>query len=142
MPAPVTGGAFGPAHVNVADQRKDPDSLLNFVATLARRYRESPEVGMGATEVLDHGVASVLAHRCTWARPGDAAASTLLVHNLSPEATEITVTLAGVEEGTETRELFTDARLTVGRGGRLTVPVDGYGHLWWRLHQPGDLRLP
>ena len=24
----------------------------------------------------------------------------------------------------------------------LTIPVDGYGHLWFRLHKPGDLRLP
>ncbi|MBO1030580.1 alpha-amylase family protein [Tessaracoccus sp. SD287] len=142
LPAPVTEGAFGPAHVNVAAQRKDPDSLLNFVSLLARRYRESPEVGMGASQVLAHDVASVLAHRCTWTRPGDAGASTVLVHNLSPEACEITVTLDGVEEGTEARELLTDARLQVGRGGRLTVPVDGYGHLWWRLHHPGDLRLP
>ena len=42
---PVVEGAFGPEHVNVADQRGDPDSLLEFVSLLIRRYRESPELG-------------------------------------------------------------------------------------------------
>lgn len=141
LAAPVTGGAFGPSHVNAAEQRKDPDSLLNFIAALARRYRQSPEVGMGSTEVLHHDVASVLAHRCTWSHD-HSAASTLLVHNLAPEACEITLTLPDLEEGAETEELFTGARLRVGPGGRLVVPVDGYGHLWFRLPQEGDLRLP
>ena len=138
----VTDGAFGPAHVNVADQRKDPDSLLSFVSALSRRYRQSPELGMGAFEVLDHDVPAVLAHRCTWDQPGDPGASTLLVHNLGSDATEITVTLDDIEEGSTVHELFTDEHLTVGAGGELTIPVDGYGHLWFRLHKPGDVRLP
>ena len=46
---PVVVGPFGPEHVNVADQRTTPDSLLNFVALLIRRYRESPELGWAHT---------------------------------------------------------------------------------------------
>lgn len=141
LPAPVTEGAFGPQHVNVSEQRKDPDSLLSFVSTLARRYRESPEVGMGTFEVLRHDAPSVLVHRCTWAQPGDPGTSTLLVHNLGPEATEVTVELTDLDDGTVANELFSTQHLDV-EGGRVTIPVDGYGHQWWRLHLPGDKRLP
>ncbi|MFP5416079.1 MAG: alpha-amylase family protein [Actinomycetes bacterium] len=137
LPAPVTAGPFAPTHVNVAHQRKDPDSLLAFVSALARRYRESPEVGMGSFEVLTHDAPSVLAHLCAWGE-----GSTLLVHNLGPQATEITVSLPDFDEGALAYELFSDAHLTVGPRGRLTVPVEGYGHLWWRLHHDGDSRLP
>ena len=46
LTAPLTTGPYGPAHVNVQDQRSDPDSLLAFISLLARRYRECPEVRM------------------------------------------------------------------------------------------------
>jgi glycosidase len=44
-PRPVVEGAFGPEHVNVAEQRTDPSSLLEFIALLIRRYRESRSLG-------------------------------------------------------------------------------------------------
>ena len=47
LPRPVTEGAYGPEHVNVASQRSDPDSLWTFIAQLIRRYRQSPELGWG-----------------------------------------------------------------------------------------------
>ena len=50
---PLTTGAFGPEHVNVAAQRHDPESLLAFVHLLVRRYRESPELGWADFAVLD-----------------------------------------------------------------------------------------
>ena len=48
--APVVDGAFGPEFVNVGDQRRDPDSLLNFMTLLIRRYRQSPELGWSEFE--------------------------------------------------------------------------------------------
>ena len=64
LSGPVTEGGFGPEHVNVADQRRDPDSLLTFVQLLVRRYRECPELGWTPrAEILDQPHAAVLAHR-------------------------------------------------------------------------------
>src|SRR6478735_5438822 len=40
---PLTTGRFGPDRVNVADQRRDPHSLLNWLERLIRRRRECPE---------------------------------------------------------------------------------------------------
>ncbi|MBM7501465.1 trehalose synthase [Brachybacterium muris] len=139
--APLTGGGYGPEHVNAEDQRSDPDSLLSFVSLLARRYRECPEVGMGDAEVLDHEAPSVLAHRCTWSPFGGGNASSVLVHNLSPEATSITVTLEDVEEGTEVLDLFSSDRYEVTKGGKLALEVGAYGHHWLRILLPGDRRL-
>ncbi|SDB79849.1 trehalose synthase [Raineyella antarctica] len=139
--APIVEGPYGPAHINAASQRKDPESLLSFITLLAGRYRECPELGMGRYEVLDHDAPSVLVHRCTWEQLDGDVASTVLVHNLGPEATEITVTLEGVDGGTDIVDLFSDLELSTESRGRLTVPVEGYGHHWLRIHGPNDRRL-
>ncbi len=49
LTAPVVTGGFSPAHVNVADQRNDPESLLNFIRMLTTRYRSCPELGWAAS---------------------------------------------------------------------------------------------
>src|SRR5215217_7578603 len=43
LSAPMVEGGFGPLHVNVEGQRRDPESLLHFVTMLVQRYRECPE---------------------------------------------------------------------------------------------------
>ena len=68
---PLTEGAFGPEHVNVAAQRSDPDSLHAFVALLIKRYRESPELGWADFAVLDQPHRHVLAHAVHLGRPPD-----------------------------------------------------------------------
>ena len=62
LPAPVVEGGFGPEHVNVAAQRRDPDSLLSFITLLVRRYRECPELGWGVFAVLDQPHRAGAAH--------------------------------------------------------------------------------
>lgn len=140
VPSLPPEGAYGPAHVNAEQQRGDDDSLLSFIGTLARRYRECPEVGMGDFEVLGHQTPSVLAHRCTWNQFGGGSASSVLVHNLSPEPTEVTLDLADVPDVVAT-DLLTHERCRVDTKGSLTVTMDGYGHRWLRLLLPGDRRL-
>src|SRR5690606_2089412 len=89
LPTPVVQGGFGPEHVNVEAQRRDPDSLLRFVTLLAQRYREAPELGWGRFEVLDQPHAAVLAHRVT--HDDDA---TVALHNLGAEACVVPLQLA------------------------------------------------
>ena len=50
---PMVEGEWGPQRVNVAAQRRDPGSLLNWFERLIRRRRECPELGFGALTVLD-----------------------------------------------------------------------------------------
>ena len=95
LAAPIVTGGYGPEHVNVEAQRRDPDSLLAFVTLLARRYRECPELGWGTFEVLEQPDPAVLAHRSTWDD-----ASTVALHNLSAEATHVSLRLDGCDEET------------------------------------------
>lgn len=60
----IRRGPYGYKHVNVTDQRRDPDSLLTFLERAIRMLRECPEVGEGGCDVLDVPLpTSVLAHR-------------------------------------------------------------------------------
>ena len=85
-------GAFGPLAVNAADQRRDPDSLLNWMERVIRRRRETPEIGWGDVSVLRTRDERVLAHRCDW--EGTAFVG---VHNFSGDPLEVRVDLGKVD---------------------------------------------
>ena len=51
----ISDGPYGYEHVNVADQRRDPDSLLNWTERIIRMRKEVPEIGWGDFEVLAGG---------------------------------------------------------------------------------------
>lgn len=70
---------YGPARVNVADQRRRDGSLLSWVKRLVSARRDCPELGWGAWSVFDAGSEALVAHEATW--EGSRVA---VVHNLSP----------------------------------------------------------
>ncbi|MCB2223757.1 MAG: maltose alpha-D-glucosyltransferase [Actinobacteria bacterium] len=57
----VTDPAYAPDAVNVASQRDDPASLLQWVRGMLMERRRRPEMGVGAFEVLRHGNDAVFA---------------------------------------------------------------------------------
>jgi trehalose synthase len=159
LAGPVVEDGYAPEHVNVADQRRDPDSLLTFLQTLIRRYRECPELGWAtSTEILDQPHPAVLAHRATWQD-----ASMVALHNLGPDAVTVPLRLAdlkrdpgdpGPADGTaSTRshaaddrsvrlvDLLEDGAYPVGEDGRVDVELPGYGYRWLRVVRPGSRRL-
>jgi trehalose synthase len=133
---PVPSGPYGPAHVNVAQSRQDPQSLYSFVQLLIRRYRESPELGWSGFELLDQPVPSVFAHLATWDD-----ARMVALHNLSEEACEVPLALAGCGEGHELVDLLQVGSTPLDGRGRATVQLDGYGYRWLRLVGPGSRRI-
>jgi trehalose synthase len=134
--SPVVEGGFGPQHVNVADQRRDPDSLWHFVATLARRYRECPELGWGRFAVLDQPHPQVLAHSCTWDE-----ACTVAVHNLGPDGVTVPLTVPDAEAGWALQDLLGTGTCELDERGRAEVTLEGYGYRWLRVRRPDDRRL-
>ena len=134
--APVVAGGFSPQHVNVAAQRNDPDSLLNFIGHLARRYRECPELGWAPAVVLEQPFPAVLAHRCTWDD-----ASLVALHNLGAEPCVVPLTLDGIGPDTELVDLLEEGRVRCGEDGTVQIPLGGYGYRWLRVVQPGSRRL-
>ena len=133
---PLTDGPFGPEHVNVADQRSDPDSLLNFIALLIRRYRQSPELGWAQFQVLDQPRPEVLAHECRWDDR-----RMVVVHNLGPTSCTVPLELADCTEGMRLVDLLQDAVTDVDASGKLDLTLDGYGYRWLRLLAPESRRL-
>jgi hypothetical protein len=137
MRRPLTGGAFGPRHVNVAAQRDDPGSLLTFISLLVKRYRESPELGWADFTVLDQPHRQVLAHECAWDDR-----RLVAMHNLGPEPCTVPLTLDGCDSGQHLLDLLQDGgRIELDDRGGCTVVLEGYGYRWLRLASPGGRRL-
>ena len=123
---PMPAGLSSPDHVNVADQRRDHDSLWWFIRGLVRRYRQLPQSGWATVEVLDHPVRSVLAHvsRCDdWAM--------LAVHNFGPDGAVIPLRVADAPTGAHLVDLLGERRETpIGRSGDVELQIDPYGYRW------------
>jgi trehalose synthase len=140
---PVPGG-YGPEHVNVVDQKREPDSLWHFLRTLIQTYRECPELGWGEFRVLPQQCTEVMAHCCSWQ-----GGSVVAVHNLS--AQPVTTTFRLPEDGVfgegvpgdgvfgdgdlVLEDLFARSSVEVGPDGSVEMVLDGYGHKWLRLHR-------
>jgi len=52
---------YRPSEVNVADQRAEPGSFLNWLRTMLDTRRSRPEMGLGSFEVLDAADPAILA---------------------------------------------------------------------------------
>ena len=131
----VVSGGYGPEHVNVESQRRDPASLHAFVRTLIQHYRNAPELGWGAFTVLTPStpVPSVLAHSLTWD-----GRTLVLLHNLSATPVDVPLTLGRTVGGCTLTRLLGGEPLTLSAGGAVSVPLEGYGFEWLRLITPGD----
>jgi glycosidase len=139
LPRPLPTGAFGSLGVNVADQRRDPNSILNWFERLIRRRRETPEFGWGSMTLLETaGDTAIMAHRCDWE-----GGSVVAIHNLSAEPRHATVNLADVEDVDRVIDLLdgsTPARPLADPA--LECKLDGYGFSWLRLQRKGFRTVP
>lgn len=133
---PLATGSYAPQHVNVADQRRDPDSLLSFMQLLIRRYRDSPELGWATFRVLEQPHHNVLAHVCSWDD-----GSLVAVHNLAPEACEVPIQLEGCDDRHRLEDLLREETTRLDDKGRVTVVMEGYGYRWMRVVADGSRRL-
>jgi maltose alpha-D-glucosyltransferase/alpha-amylase len=135
FPGPVTGGRYGPEHVNVRDQEADPDSLLAWVRGLVKAYRACPELAWGDTAVLDPGPG---------ARPVLALASradghtVLTLHHLGDGDDDdggapVALTLPELA-GRELHDVLDPAAapLAVGDDGALALTLPARGRRWLR----------
>jgi maltose alpha-D-glucosyltransferase/alpha-amylase len=126
----VDAPGWAPERVNVAAQRREDDSLMNWMERLIRRRRECPELGWGAWTLLDAGRPEVLAHRADWDD-----GTVVCLHSFADGPLE-----ARLELGEEAVDLF-GAGSVRPDDGVLTVALEPYGHRWFRLRRAGQ-RLP
>jgi trehalose synthase len=128
----VVEGGYGPPHVNVEDQRRDPDSLLHFIQNLVRHYRNAPEFGWGAFEVIEQPNTAVFAHSLSWD-----GGRVVVLHNFGAHPADVSLAL-GAPEGSRLTDLFSGDSLVLDDRGRSDVALDGYGFRWLRIVQLAD----
>ncbi|MBB4659518.1 alpha-amylase family protein [Parvularcula dongshanensis] len=123
----VDEGPFAYRAVNVANQRRDPTSFLNWTERTIRMRKELPEIGWGAFDVLKTPP-HILALRYDWQ-----GRVSVFVHNLSAEA--VTVRLDGdavSEAGAPLVCLQTDDR-SERKDGVHDLTLEAYGYRWYRV---------
>ena len=129
---PVVEGGYAPAHVNVEDQRRDPESLLRFIQNLVRHYRNAPEFGWGAFEVIDQPNTAVFVHSLSWD-----GGRVVVLHNFGSEPADVALTL-GAEDDDVLNDLLSGDSVALDARGRVSIALDGYGFRWLRVVRGGD----
>jgi maltose alpha-D-glucosyltransferase/alpha-amylase len=122
----INSGPYGFEHVNAAEQRRDPDSLLNWMERMIRMRAEVPEIGWGDFKVLKTGDDAVLALRYDWRNN-----SVLFLHNFADEPREIRLA-TGIKEGDDLINLLGSDHSTAHRG-KHRVCLEAYGYRWYRV---------
>jgi trehalose synthase len=109
----------------VDHQRRDPDSLLNWMERLIRRRRELPELGWGQVTLLETTAPTLFAHRSEWDD-----GCVVAVHNLGEGHAEAEIELG--EDVVAVEDLLEERDHELLDGGRLRVRLGRYGYLWLR----------
>jgi maltose alpha-D-glucosyltransferase/alpha-amylase len=124
----IDEGPYGYQHVNVAKQRRDPNSLLNWTERIIRMRKEVPEVGWGDFKVISARDPAVFIIRYDWRNN-----SVLFVHNLDDKPREVSfaVGLDG-EEGKLLVNLLSEDHSRAGKNGKHTLVLEAYGYRWYR----------
>jgi maltose alpha-D-glucosyltransferase / alpha-amylase len=125
----ISGGPYGYEQVNVAQQRRDPNSQLNWIERVIRMRKEVPEIGWGSFAVLPSGTPEVLVLRYDWRNN-----AVLVIHNLAPMPLEIRLDLKSdtAQEG-NLINLLAENHSYADNRGRHHIVLEPYGYRWYRI---------
>ncbi|MBU2288885.1 MAG: alpha-amylase family protein [Gammaproteobacteria bacterium] len=124
----IDSGPYGFEHVNVAAQRRDPDSLLNWMERVIRMRKELPEVGLGDFTVVKQACAQVLVMRYDWRNN-----AVVFVHNLSADPIELELKTRDLGAECDTLvNVLSEAHSHADRRGRHCFLLEPYGYRWFR----------
>ncbi|WP_105383411.1 alpha-amylase family protein [Neorhizobium alkalisoli] len=124
----INDGPFGYSYVNVADQKREAESMLNWTERLIRMRKETPEIGWGECTVVDTGDDGVLALRFDWRNN-----SVLTVHNLLSRPAEVNFDAGVGEEGHLLIDIADGGNSRAGKNGRHRLLLEAYDYRWFRL---------
>jgi maltose alpha-D-glucosyltransferase/alpha-amylase len=126
----ISKGAYGFKAVNAAQQRRDPNSLLNWMERMIRMRKEIPEIGWGDFTVLDTGMPEVLALRYEWRSN-----AVVVVHNLAGASRKVSLQVAN-------HDLLVNVLSedhSRGKHGGHRIALEPYGYRWYRVGGLDDL---
>jgi maltose alpha-D-glucosyltransferase/alpha-amylase len=123
---------YGYKRVNVAEQRRDPQSILNWTERMIRARKECPEISWGHFDVLRTSAPQVLALRYDWRET-----SLVTLHNFS--ATKQTVRVkVDCPRGELLVEVFDGHHIRTHNDGAHRISMDGYSWRWFRVGGPDN----
>jgi maltose alpha-D-glucosyltransferase / alpha-amylase len=125
---------YGYEQVNVAAQRRDPQSMLNWTERIIRMRKECPEIPWGDFQILATSVKGVLALRYDWR-----STSLLTLHNFTDRDVNVALDI-GVPRGDLLVDVFADQH-SDGRDGRHQIALPPYGWRWFRVGSPDTTLL-
>ena len=119
-------GTYGFGRVNVASQRHDPDSLLNWMERMIRLRKECHEIGWGTPTRLSTGEGCVFAHRFDWE-----GRALLFAHNLALEQKSIELE-DGTSDVAQLADLLTGERVEPSDGA-VKLELGSSGYRWFQI---------
>lgn len=122
----IAGGPFGYPTVNVEAQRRDPDSLLNWMVSIIRIRKECPEIGCGDWTLLPAGSSAVLA-MCYELRGRRVVA----LHNFGSSTQHAEIRLTG-EDSRVLANLWKPEE-SRARSGVHRIDLEPFGYRWYRV---------
>jgi maltose alpha-D-glucosyltransferase/alpha-amylase len=125
----IDHGPYGFEHVNAAEQRRDPNSMLNWVERIIRMRKEVPEIGWGNFTVIPTRNPALLVMRYDWRNN-----SVLFVHNLDSKPRELSFA-AGSGDASDNLlvNLLTENHSRARDDGRHYLLIEAYGYRWYRV---------
>lgn len=124
----ITGGAYGFEHINVAQQRRDPDSLMNWMERMIRMRKEAPEVGWGKFTILSTRISEVLAIQYDWRNN-----SVVVVHNLGAIPREVRLEIGKKDNNACLVNLLSAENSQADANGKHCLMLEPYGYRWFRV---------
>jgi maltose alpha-D-glucosyltransferase / alpha-amylase len=125
----ISEGAYGFQHVNVAQQRRDPNSLLNWMERMIRMRKEVPEIGWGDFSFIRSGSNHVLAMRYDWRNN-----AVLFLHNMTAEPSEISISIRYPDKAACTLvNLLSNDHSQPNKDGGHDILMEPFGYRWYRV---------
>ena len=123
----VSDREYGYESVNVAQQRRDPNSLLNWMERMIRLRRECPEIGWGDYAILRTNVAETLVMKYTFRNT-----ALVTIHNFSDREQRLQLEVRE-PRGERLVDIFSEEHSDADNTGRHDLTLKPYGWRWYRV---------
>ena len=125
----IDRGVYGYKHLNAAAQRRDPDSMLNWIERIIRMRKEVPEIGLGDFTIVPTKDPAVLVMRYDWRNN-----AVLFVHNLDSKPRKVAFLVRADNKPEKLLiNLLSEDHSRAGNSAKHVVLLEGFGYRWYRV---------
>ncbi|MGZ2487978.1 maltose alpha-D-glucosyltransferase/alpha-amylase [Rhizobium pisi] len=123
----ISEGPYGFEHLNVAFQRRDSESMLNWTERMIRMRKETPEIGWGTFNITDSGDPGVLILRYEWRKN-----VVMIIHSFHEKPVEITFALKEDDDAKSLVDILDGHDSRADGDGKHHMVLEPYGFRWYR----------